>query len=277
MIQGNFIGTDVSGRRALGNEEAGIWIDLGATLNTIGGPGPAAGNTIAFNSGPGVMIADGTRNAIRGNSILGNSGLAIDFGSGKVILNDAGDADGGPNNKQNFPVLASAVSTGQDVTVQGTLQSRANSVFDLDFYDNRECSASGYGEGENFLGSVEVTTDANGEASFNVTFPASAAAGRFITATANDARGNTSQFSQCLQVSAAALSTKLMVTRHATSDSLILSWPASSPGFILETTDNLAPAAVWLKVAESPSVAGDWNSVTIKPSNRSSFYRLRRP
>ncbi|MBI4660794.1 MAG: hypothetical protein HY735_18310, partial [Verrucomicrobia bacterium] len=265
----------------LGNKTGIVIFPLarGTRDNTIGGPMPGAGNTIAFNGGPGVELAPDseTGNAIRGNSIFANTGLGIDFGTGKVTLNDAGDTDTGPNNRQNFPVLASALSAGNEVTIQGTLQSSANAVFDLDFFGNLACSPTGIGQGESFLGTVAVTTDAQGDASFTATFPASVAAGQFITTTATDAGNNTSQFSQCAQVMPGAPLPKLVVTRPAAGDSVILSWPASSPGFILEATDNLSPAALWLRVAEIPSVAGDRNSVTIKASSRSSFFRLRRP
>ncbi len=168
-------------------------------------------------------------------------------------------------------------STGNDVTIEGALQSSANAVFNLDFFLNPVCSAAGIGQGQNFIGSVAITTDANGDASFNVTFPTSVATGQFITATATDADNNTSQFSQCAHVMARAPFPTLVVARPAAGDSLILSWPSSSPGFILETTDSLSPPTAWLKATDVPSVSGDQNSVTIKTSSHSRFYRLRKP
>jgi hypothetical protein len=55
-IQGNFIGTDATGTLNLGN--AGTGVRLGnVTGNTVGGTGPAAGNTIAFNDGSGVFVS----------------------------------------------------------------------------------------------------------------------------------------------------------------------------------------------------------------------------
>src|ERR1039458_3984585 len=115
IIQGNIIGADVTGTNALGNSYAGIALWGGATNNSIGGIGAGAGNMIAFNGYAGVNIYDAptTNNSIRGNSIFSNSGLGIDLvGAGDVYPfytpNDMGDADIGPNNLQNFPVLTNA-------------------------------------------------------------------------------------------------------------------------------------------------------------------------
>jgi hypothetical protein len=75
----------------------------------------------------------------------------------------------------------------------------------LDFYSNPACDTSGNGEGKTYLSSAQVTTAANCTATFtgenaitlaNVTVPA----GQFVTATATDAAGNTSEFSACIQV-----------------------------------------------------------------------------
>ena len=49
IIQGNYIGTDVSGTLDRGNLEAGVRIRLGSTNNLIGGTEAGAGNVIAFN------------------------------------------------------------------------------------------------------------------------------------------------------------------------------------------------------------------------------------
>jgi hypothetical protein len=69
--------------------------------------------------------------------------------------------------------------------------------YTLEFFSSGSCDASGYGEGAGFLGSAQATTDASCHASFDVTLPAGVAPGSFITATATDATGNTSEFSAC--------------------------------------------------------------------------------
>ncbi len=89
--------------------------------------------------------------------------------------------------------------------VSGTINSAANTTFRLEFFANVSCDSSGYGEGETFLGFANVTTDASCSNSFIVTLPVSVAEGRFITATATDSAGNTSEFSPCVPVVGAPL------------------------------------------------------------------------
>jgi hypothetical protein len=115
-----------------------------------------------------------------------------------VNTNDAGDADAGTNNLQNYPVLTSAATDGVNTTVQGTLNSAANSTFRVEFFSTPTCDASGNGQGQVFLGFVSVTTVGN-VGSFSAALPATAP-GSSITSTATDANGNTSEFSACKPV-----------------------------------------------------------------------------
>jgi hypothetical protein len=81
-------------------------------------------------------------------------------------------------------------------TVEGQLNSQADTDYVLDFYRNSEVDPSGYGEGETYLGSLDVHTSAlGGEVFFSFTLEAAEAAGQFITATATDPDGNASEFS----------------------------------------------------------------------------------
>jgi hypothetical protein len=68
-VQGNLIGTDITGTRALGN--AGDGIILGNDGNTIGGTIPGAGNVISGNGGRGVAISsiNASSNVVQGNLI----------------------------------------------------------------------------------------------------------------------------------------------------------------------------------------------------------------
>lgn len=194
LIQGNFIGVNALGTGPLPNTQQGIAI-FEATNNTIGGTQSGAANKIAFNGNPGVTIATGNGNAIRGNSIFSNNGLGIDLGANGVTANDVNDGDTGPNQLQNFPVITSVLSSSNSTTIQGSLKSIPNTTFQIDFYSNTAVDPSGNGEGAQFFNTTSINTDINGNATINVTFPAGLPSGRVITATATDPNGNTSEFS----------------------------------------------------------------------------------
>src|SRR5262249_30280635 len=89
------------------------------------------------------------------------------------------------------------VSSGGVTTIQGTLDSAFNSQFRVELFSNNVCDSSGFGEGEKFLGFTNVTTDANGKASFSFDVPTANVVGNFFSATATDQSGNTSEFSAC--------------------------------------------------------------------------------
>jgi hypothetical protein len=200
VVKGNLIGITGSGA-PLPNFSRGVSIESGASSNTIGGVAAEEGNTIAFNPGAGVFVESGTGNAIRGNSIWGNGALGIDLAPPGVTADDHCDADTGANDLQNFPTLMSASSLAGVTTVHGSLDSTASASFTLDFYANTECDPSGYGQGRTWLGSMPISTDASCAASFQVPLSTTTPV-RFMTATATDANGNTSEFSACIPVPA---------------------------------------------------------------------------
>jgi hypothetical protein len=217
IIQGNFIGTQRDGRSPLGNYQGIGFVGVGnANNNLVGGTVPGAGNIIAFNVMQGVLgeAAAGTGNAILGNSIFGsgNGALGIDWFPEGATLNDMGDSDDGFNKLQNFPVISTVQGSFPSVTLTGSLNSTPNTVFRLEFFGNAGANSSGFGEGGFYLGSTDVTTDANGDASYNVTLgvpgtPASIA----YTATATDPAGNTSEFSAAFRTKLLNISTRLQV------------------------------------------------------------------
>src|SRR5262249_35661416 len=127
-------------------------------------------------------------------------------GASAVTPNDdnTGDADTGANNLQNFPVITSVVSNGGVTTISGTLDSAPNTQFRIELFANKACHISGFGEGENYLGFTNATTDANGKASFTFGPTTPNVPGGFFTATATDPNGNTSEFSACTSGAASA-------------------------------------------------------------------------
>ncbi|NIO27869.1 MAG: T9SS type A sorting domain-containing protein [Candidatus Latescibacteria bacterium] len=199
QIEGNFIGTDVTGTLAVGSAGHGIAI-TNAWDNTIGGFEAGAGNIIAFNGFRGISPISNmaTGNAIHSNRIFSNGDLGINLGPDYVTPNDPGDFDIGPNNYQNFPVLTSADVTGSSVTIEGSLNSGASQPFTIEFFSNGACDPMGYGEGENPLDTISVVTDMSGDASFTDTLQVVILPGSYITATATDSSGNTSEFSACI-------------------------------------------------------------------------------
>ncbi len=186
-IQNNFIGVGAGGEN-LGNVGAGV--SIGSSFPDV------IDNTIAYNSGNGVEVVVGTNNLLRGNRIHDNGLLGIDLGSDGVTANDAGDVDGGPNLRQNFPVLTGAVRSGTSLLVSGTLSSVANTDYTVELFANTAADPSGFGEGETPLGTTTVHTNGSGVATFtNVAVALPAAAQRLITATATDPVKNTSELS----------------------------------------------------------------------------------
>ncbi|MCB9775988.1 MAG: DUF4347 domain-containing protein [Nitrospiraceae bacterium] len=201
-VLGNKIGTDAAGTAALGNVGDGILIFTAS--NQVGGVNAGEGNLIAHNTNNGVNVNGGANNSILGNQIHSNTGLGIELGSIGVTANDAGDADAGANDLQNFSVLATAdVDSPTQVTIDGTFNSTASSSFRVEFFKNTTATGedpSGHGEGQTYLGFTSVTTDGSGNGSFNLTLNASVTTGEFVTATATEDLeggnyGSTSEFS----------------------------------------------------------------------------------
>ena len=209
LVEGNFIGTDITGTKDFGN--GGDGVDVQVSGNTVGGTVRGAGNVIAYNGGAGVAVIDGfngptTGVAILSNSIYANQNLGINFNNQGVVPNHPSSPTPGPNNYQNFPVLLASVTFGGRTYVKGTLNSAADATFIVQLFSNVTPDPSGYGQGQTYLGQTTVTTDANGNASFQVSFPTVVPAGQVISATATDTSGDTSEFAQDIPVVASAQS-----------------------------------------------------------------------
>ncbi len=203
-IQGNFIGTDVSGTTDIGNGADGVAIS-DAFDNSIGGTNLAAGNTIAFNGMNGVDVLSGPGNPILGNLIIGNHRLGIDLGGDGVTPNTPGGPHTGPNDLQNFPVLSSVAVTASSTVIAGTLTAAPETVFTVQFFSNDVADPSGHGQGKTYLGELtNVVTNTDGVASFTAELATLIQPGEFVTATATDPGGNTSEFAQDIQLPAAA-------------------------------------------------------------------------
>ena len=128
--------------------------------------------------------------------------LGIDVGVNGRTANDVSDAD----TVQNFPVLSadSSWSAAGTVVLRGTLSTKPNGSFTLEFFANHSLNPAGWGEGEVLLGSTAVTTGADGIAQFAFNVPTvdplhDGSSAAYFTATAtNRDTGATSEFSDAL-------------------------------------------------------------------------------
>ncbi len=272
VIQGNVIGATRDGLGVLGNAFHSVECEAGSCNTTIGGPG-YAGNRIAFAQTvyAGVRIRDGsTNNAILGNSIHDNGGLGIDLGTYGVNPNLNCGTGSGANMSQNYPLLTQAV-TGNGTGVRGTLNSRPNQAFLIQFFANPACDSAGYGEGQIYLGQKPVVTGSDCSASFVASLPGSLPLSYVVAATATDSANNTSEFSACLPLS----SVPSLTLKPALNNQISLAWTNSATGFVLKQTDNLSPPIQWITVTNSPILTNGQFVVTLAGPVGKLFYLLR--
>jgi Calx-beta domain len=214
LIDGNNVGTDINGTAALGNEINGIILSDNASNNTIGGTAIGQANTIAYNVAAGVLVQSGTGDSILSNSIFSNGRLGIDLaGAGDppsgVTPNGSG-VRSGPNDLQNTPVMT-AVVAGTKGAVGATLNSLPDTPFLIQFFSNSAADPSGYGQGQTLLGSMSITTDANGLAVVSLTPQDGVPADSWVSATAtNFFTGDTSEFAQDLSALPVSVQFKTM-------------------------------------------------------------------
>ena len=167
-VQGNRIGLTMENALPLGNQYEGIAIQGGAHDNLIGGLLAGAGNTIWHNLDVGVLVhdSDSIGNRIARNSITANAGQGIDT------------ANGGNIELSPPVIVATEIHLAASSTVTGT--ACANCTVEV-FTDAQD-------EGRNYQGSV--VADAGGQFIFYGHI-----ADAYLTATATDASGNSSEFS----------------------------------------------------------------------------------
>ncbi len=249
------------------------------------------GNVVTNSGGPGVVVETATGITITQNSIFGNGGLGIDLDNRGVdpngyapaegvTLNDLNDADTGPNNRQNFPVIQTALLSGGNLTVTGWARPGSIIEFFLAALDG-----TGFGEGQTYLFTVtEGTSDGDATSStygpgavngivqgtdnttrfaFTVPTPGGVSAGVRLTATARLA-GSTSEFSAAQLV---ALAPNYSVTKL----SMVISDPenCTTPGSSASCTplgmQKRIPGAIveYLLTVSNSGGVSDNNSVVI--------------
>ena len=195
-VAGNYVGTNAAGTSGLGGG-SGVGLRSGANNNTVGGLAAGAGNVIT-NNGGGVIVSGGSGNRVLTNSIFANGDPGISLSNGG-------------NGNQAAPVLTSAVINSGTTAIDGTLTSTPNTNFIVQFFSNAACDPSGSGEGQTFLGTINVTTNAGGTTPVALV-AGNIPAGQVITATATSAANNTSAFSACRPVTSQSFTISGRVT-----------------------------------------------------------------
>ena len=133
FVQGNLIGTDVTGTKALGNGGGGVFVNSGTPNVTIGGPTAEASNVISANPYGGITVHISAGTVIQGNLIgtnvtgtvpLGNALTGGQFGG--IFLNGSTNTTvGGPNAGEGNVI---AFNGGNGVTVFGFGTETGNTV-----------------------------------------------------------------------------------------------------------------------------------------------------
>ncbi len=121
VVEGDYIGTDVTGAKALANGQDGVLIDASASFNTVGGTTAGARDVVSGNAVVGVYISDAgtSSNLVEGDFIgtnaagtgaLPNAINGLDIVSGATFNTvggtTAGDCDVISGNTFNGVVLA---------------------------------------------------------------------------------------------------------------------------------------------------------------------------
>ncbi len=189
----NQIGGVGVGNKIWSNSLEGIYVVRGSSNNQI------IANDISNNTNAGILVQDDTTigNKLSQNLISNNGSLGISLNGGVPVTNDNLDPDTGPNNLQNYPILATATAGGSPV-ITGTLKSLASTQFNIEYFSNSSCDLSGNGEGQFYLGFKLVNTNGSGVADVGTILSTAVSPGFFVTATATAPDGSTSEFSPCV-------------------------------------------------------------------------------
>ena len=226
--------------------------------------------------------SDAYNNLISGNSIFSNGALGIDLdptsggsgsGANAIVACESGVAANAANGAQNFPTLSNIYS-GTLTRVRGSLNSSKSTAYKLQFFASPAGDASGYGEGQVFLGQTNLTLGSSScSSNFTAYLPASVPTGWVVTATATDSSNNTSEFSVWVPV----ISVPPLQLSRPTPHQLALSWTNNGGSFALQRTYALTPPITWLAVTNVPVLQSNFMVTTLGLTNGSVFYRLIAP
>jgi parallel beta-helix repeat protein len=195
--------------RMEGNLIDGLYLaDAGTEQNQI------IGNDLCGNFANGVTVLT-SNNALTGNRIYANGvdGVSIGKQPGRPAANrvtlrsnqifENGDlgirlASSGSNNNQPAPEIVIASTNLVRTVVISNLKAEPSTTYEIQFFLCSNPDPSGLGEGDIPIWTTTETTDAQGNATLVTRIPP-LPLGLFVTATATDPNGNTSDFSRAEQ------------------------------------------------------------------------------
>lgn len=204
-------GGDGDGLRVTGDDVTvtGTWVGLlpdGTTLDGVTGDGVVADGavgvllqdgTVRGSGGAGVVVRGAADDvAVVGTTTADNAGLGIDLGDDGVTPNDAGDGDGGPNQRLNHPVVTALSEATGTVTLQVSLDAPAGPYL-LQVHTAAQPDPAGAGEGEVLVHSASVVNPA-GVGTHVLSFPGDLSRSFTVTATEETGPGSwgaTSEYS----------------------------------------------------------------------------------
>ena len=215
-IEGNRIGTNAAGTGSLPNTAVstflgdGVWID-GSPGNVIGGTTPGAANSLAFNTGNGILVSGptATGNSLRQNLVYANAG-------GPISLVNGG------NNNQAAPVLVGVLG-GASTRVFGTLTA-PDGQYVVEVFSSPTAN-----EARVLLGSATVTVT-GGAITLDIALAAPVAFGAQVTATATRlGTGDTSVLAPS-QPAAGAVIAGFPATVYEVTPVTLTAFTAADPG-----------------------------------------------
>jgi PKD repeat protein len=233
VVERNRIGIALNGS-PIPNKAAGIVIEHLTNTSRIG---PA---NIITNNPVGIILRDATSHGdlVTANSIYANKGLGIDIYPRGVTPNDFGDLDTGADQLLNFPVLSAVTPS----LAQGS--ACASCQVEVFLSDG---GARAFGEGQTLLGSGRAGVDGR----FAVALTG-AAVGAYVTATASDPAGDTSEFSLDHLVTSVAFPPGTVVAADQFGRALSAHWGQAGTGGFWSV----------YAAASSFNVSGGWGTLT---------------
>jgi hypothetical protein len=297
--------------------KAGIWLDRSVITQT----GVIVKNNINHliqqnsihdNNGSAIVLSNNGagecyNNRITQNSTYSNVGLGIDLdfsgtsGSTLVTPDDDGDADTGPNNIQNFPIIDSVRRIGAN-SIGFYGKAPAGSTLEFYMSDGQANKQGGmslnYGEGKTFIGSAvegSASDNASGLASYNVdgnvannntnlffiTLPYS---GTFtsqdsVTATSTVAN-NTSEFGPVVTVFSSLAVNLLSFSSSYADNNVTLNWRANSDNQFLyfdveHSTDGKSFSRIGSVYPKTTDEINNYSFTHTNISDGDHYYRLK--